>query len=100
MPAAIGSVRVVVTRGIGGARIERHVNSTQYLLALDGAIETHFQTAGGWRVDRYGEGDPAVLENRWHVLPPGAWHKSVAPQLRDWGVVAFHSARDVSDEYQ
>ena len=100
VPAAIGSVRVVVTRGIGGARIERHVNSTQYLWALDGALETHVQTAGGWRVDRYGEGDPAVLANRWHVVPPGTWHKSVAPQARDWGVVAFHSARDVSDEYQ
>lgn len=100
VPAAIGSVRVVVTRGIGGATIERHANSTQYLLALDGAMETHVHTPDGWRVDRYGQGNPAVLENRWHVVAPGVWHKSAAPGARNWGVVAFHSAREVSDEYQ
>lgn len=100
VPAAIGSVRVVVNRGAGGASIERHVNSTQFLFALDGAMETHVQTTDGWRVDRYGQGNPAVLENRWHVVPPGVWHKSTAPGARNWGVVAFHSARNVSDEYQ
>ncbi len=99
-PAAIGSIRVMVTREAGGEGIERHANSTQYLFALDDPIETHVQTADGWRVDRYGQGDAAVLEHRWHVVPPGVWHKSVAPGARNWGVVAFHSARDVSDEYR
>lgn len=100
VPAAIGSARLVVTRGAGGASIERHGNSTQYLFALDGAMETHVNATGGWRVDRYGEGDPTVLENRWHIVPPGVWHKSTAPGAQDWGVVAFHSARKVSDEYR
>ena len=100
LPAAIGSIRVFVTRGIGGSGFERHANSTQYLLALDGAIETHVQTTDGWRIDRYGKGNPAVLENRWHVLSPGVWHKSAALEERDWSVVAFHSARDVIDEYR
>lgn len=99
-PAAIGSIRVVVTRDAGGESIERHANSTQYLFVLDNPVDTHVQTADGWRVDRYGQGDAAVLEDRWHVVPPGVWHKSVAPGARNWGVVAFHSAREVSDEYQ
>jgi hypothetical protein len=89
-----------VTRNASGEGIERHANSTQYLFVLDGLVETHVQTADGWRVDRYGQGDAAVLENRWHVVPQGVWHKSVAPGGRNWGVVAFHSAREVSDEYQ
>ena len=99
-PAVIGTIRVAVTRDAEGEGVERHANSTQYLFALDGPVETHVQTKDGWRVDRFGQGDPAVIENRWHVVPPGVWHKSVAPGGRNWSVVAFHSARDVSDELQ
>ena len=100
VPAVIGSARVVVTRGVGGSRSECHQNSVQYLLSLDGAVQTHVQTADGWRIDRYGEGDPAVLENRWHVVAPGVWHKTDVASARDWSVAAFHSARKVSDEYR
>ena len=99
-PAAIGSIRVVVTRDAGGTDVERHANSTQYLFVLDDPVETHVQTVDGWRVDRYGHGEATVLEDRWHVVPPGVWHKTVAPGARNWGIVAFHSAREVSDEYQ
>ncbi len=99
-PVAAGSIRVAATRDADGAGVERHANSTQYLFALDGPIETHVETEGRWRVDRFGEGAPAVLEDRWHVVPAGVWHKSTAPGRRHWSVVAFHSAREVSDEYQ
>lgn len=84
----------------GGDSVERHINSTQYLLALDGPVETHVQTADGWRVDRYGQGDSALLQDRWHVVPSGIWHRTVAPDASYWGIVAFHSAREVSDEYR
>ncbi len=97
---AVGSIRVSATRDAGGDRIERHVNSTQYLLVLDGPVETHVQTADGWRVDRYGQGDSAELEDRWHVVPPGIWHRTVAPGASYWGIIAFHSAREVRDEYR
>ena len=99
-PAAVGTIRVAVTREGDGAGVERHPNSTQYLFALNGPVETHVETADGWRVDRYGRGDPGTLEDRWHVVPPGVWHKSAAPGRRNWGVVAFHSALDVADEYR
>ena len=99
-PAAVGSIRVAVTRNTEGDGVERHANSTQYLFALDGPVETHVETEAGWRVDRYGRGDPAALEDRWHVVAPGVWHKSMAPGRRNWSVVAFHSAREVSDEYR
>ena len=93
---AIGSMRVVLTRAGSGGRIERHSNSTQYLFALDGSVETHVHSTDGLRVDRYGQGGSVDLEDRWHVVPPGTWHRSIA---RD-AVVAFHSARQVIDEYQ
>jgi hypothetical protein len=96
----IGSARVFVARDGRGDDVERHSNSTQYLFALYGPVETHVQTKDGWRVDRYGQGDSAELEDRWHVVPPATWHRSVGPGGRNWGVVAFHSAREVSDEYQ
>ncbi len=97
---AVGSMRVVVTRDADSQRIERHANSMQYLLVLDGPVETHVETMDGWRVDRYGQGNSAGLEDRWHVVPRGAWHRTVAPGARNWGIVAFHSAREVSDEYR
>jgi quercetin dioxygenase-like cupin family protein len=97
---AVGSIRVVVTREAGGQGIERHANSVQYLLVLDGPVETQVETMDGWRVDRYGQGRSAELEDRWHVVPRGAWHRTVSPGAKNWGIVAFHSARDVSDEYK
>ena len=45
------------------------------------------------------EGVATALEDRWHVVPPGVWHKTVVPGARNWGIVAFHSAREVGDEY-
>ena len=99
VPDAAGSLRVVVTRGAGGANIERHANSTQYLFVLDGPVETHVQIDGTWRVDRYGHGGGA-LEDRWHVIEPGLWHKTQASGLQHWAIVAFHSASEVHDEYQ
>jgi hypothetical protein len=99
-PDVIGSIRVVVARDGGGDSIERHSNSTQYLFALDGPVETHVHITDGWRVDRYGQRGSADLEDRWHVVPLGTWHRSVSPGARSWAVVAFHSAREVIDEYQ
>jgi hypothetical protein len=100
-PEKVGSARVFVSRDSGEHdRFERHANSTQYLFALGGPVQTYVQTKDGLRVDSYGEGDATVLENRWQVVPPGIWHKSVVPGARNWWVVAFHTARNVTDEYQ
>ena len=103
-PDELGSIRVAVIRDPAGEGEERHANSTQYLFAFDGPLETHVQTSGGWRQDRYGHsrGDETAtaLEDRWHVVPEATWHRSLAPGTHEWSVVAFHSARQVSDEYK
>lgn len=96
----IGSARLVMTRESAGAATERHANSAQYLFVIDGPVETLVETTDGWRVDHYGEGDSANFENRWHFVPTNAWHRSMAPGTRNWTILAFHSAREVSDEYK
>ncbi|MBK8063220.1 MAG: hypothetical protein IPK29_03415 [Betaproteobacteria bacterium] len=99
-PEGIATLRVAVSRAGADTAVERHPNSDQYLFVLDGPVETHVETSGGWRVDRYGEGSVAVLENRWHLVPRGVWHKSNAPGPRDCTVVALHTAQDVKDEFR
>ena len=96
----IGTLRVAVSRAGVDTAVERHPNSTQYLYVLDGPVETHVETAQGWRIDRYGEGDSAALENRWHLVPQAVWHKSNAPGPGNCTVVALHTAREVADEYR
>ena len=97
--AGIGTLRVAVSRAGVDTAVERHPNSTQYLYVLDGPVETHVETAAGWRVDRYGEGGTSALEDRWHLVPQAVWHKSNAPGPGDCTVVAMHSAREVADEF-
>ncbi len=99
-PAAATSIRVAVSRAGVDTAVERHPNSTQVLLVLKGPVETHVETDGKWRIDRYGEGDAQTLENLWHLVPPGVWHKSNAPGPGDCTVVAFHSAAKVHDDYR
>lgn len=99
-PLEARSLRVVVTRDAGGDTIERHANCAQYLYVMGTPLETHVQTGAGWRIDRYGQGPETALEDRWHVVPPGVWHKSVAPGAVNWSVAAFHSATKVEDEFQ
>jgi hypothetical protein len=96
----IGTLRVAVSRAGVDTAVERHPNSTQYLYVLDGPVETHVESAQGWRVDRYGEGDSAALENCWHLVPQAVWHKSNAPGPGNCAVVALHTAREVADEYR
>jgi hypothetical protein len=100
VPASAATIRVAVSRAGVDTAVERHPNSTQVLLVLDGPVETHVQTDAGWRIDRYGEGAAQSLENLWHLVPPGVWHKSNAPGPGDCTVVAFHSAREVRDDYR
>lgn len=99
-PPEARSLRVVVTREPGGDTIERHANCAQYLYVMGTPLETHVQDGTGWRIDRYGQGAETALEDRWHYVPPGVWHKSVAPGAANWSVAAFHSAAEVEDEFQ
>lgn len=96
----IGTLRVAVSRAGVDTAVERHPNSTQYLFVMDGPVETHVETAQGWRIDRYGEAGATALENQWHLVPQAVWHKSNAPGPGNCTVVALHTARAVADEYR
>jgi hypothetical protein len=103
IPHEVGSVRVVVGRGVNEGRNERHPTSEQYLFVLNGPVHTHVKIGDEWRIDNYGAslnvGADALLEDCWHVVPRGVWHRSVAPSGGLWGVVALHSEANVSDEF-
>ena len=92
----IGSARLVAIRDGFDSGIESHPNSTQYLFSLEGSGETHVKTSDGWRIDNYGIG--SRIEDRFHVVFPGVWHKSTAAH-GDWVVIAFHTAEKVIDDY-
>jgi len=94
----VSSARVFVSRAADTNISERHSNCIQYLFPLDVSVETHVMTTAGWRIDRYGGEDVAALQSRWHVVPAGVWHRTVAPDVQNWAIVAFHSARQVNDE--
>jgi hypothetical protein len=98
LPAGVSSARVFVSRASGSDVSERHSNCTQYLYPLAASVETYVMTTAGWRIDRYGGEDIPALESRWHVVPVGVWHRTVAPGMQYWAIVAFHSAPDVNDE--
>ena len=96
-PSFIGTVRVAVIRAGADSGVERHNNSSQYLYSYTGIGETHVRTQKDWRTDQYGEGSD--LKSRWHFVAPNTWHKSVAAPSNNWTLVAFHTARNVNDEF-
>jgi hypothetical protein len=98
LPVGVSSARVFVSRAPDTNISERHSNCIQYLFPLDVSVETHVMTTAGWRIDRYGGEDVAALQSRWHVVPAGVWHRTVAPGVQNWAIVAFHSAHQVNDE--
>lgn len=59
--------------------------------------QTHVKEGSGWREDSYGQG--ARVEDRFHVVSEGVWHRSAASGPEDWTVVAFHTAEQVQDDY-
>eukprot|EP01138_Halocafeteria_seosinensis_P006106 gb/GECG01006242.1/.p1 GENE.gb/GECG01006242.1/~~gb/GECG01006242.1/.p1 ORF type:complete len:162 (+),score=14.12 gb/GECG01006242.1/:1-486(+) len=98
VPKEIGTIRVAVFHPAVETSVERHVNSDQYLYSIKGSGRTQVERNGQMENDHYGEGEQ--LTDRWHYVPMGVWHRSIADSTEPWAVVAFHTARNVEDEYQ
>ena len=96
-PPEVASCRLSILQPKTKSHVERHANSAQYIYAIEGVGVTGVEMGGRWRVDTYG-GKSKSLEDRWHATPAGTWHYSLAPEAGEWVIMAFHTAKKVSDE--
>jgi len=99
LPPFIKSCRVFVLRGGTEFKIERHPNSHQRVLSLEGSGEIRvFHDDGTWTAS-FGSVRQAPLDKRWASLHENVWHQPVAGP-DDWAVLAFHTAseEDLIDE--
>ena len=100
-PAGINSCRVVVFRAGREFQIERHPNSHQRVLSLEGSgkirvFEKSAPRSVSLRSDMHGP-----LELRWASLSENIWHQPISGS-KDWVVLTFHTASEIEliDEYK
>ena len=101
LPSDIKSCRVVVLRAGREFQTERHPNSHQRVLSLEGTgkirvFEKPTPRDVSLRSDMYGP-----LELRWASLSENIWHQPVSDN-EDWVVLTFHTASEMEliDEYR
>ena len=86
LPDGIGSARIFTLRANTHFKTERHPNSRQRVLSLEGQELDSLPASG--------------LEKRWATVEPNLWHQPRAGS-RDWVVLTFHEAseQELIDEY-
>jgi hypothetical protein len=101
LPSDIKSCRVFVLRAGSEFQTERHPNSHQRVLSLEGTgkirvFEKPTPRDVSLRSDKHGS-----LELRWASLSENIWHQPVSGN-EDWVVLTFHTASemDLIDEYK
>jgi hypothetical protein len=101
LPADIKSCRVFVLRAGSEFQTERHPNSHQLVLSLEGTgkirvFEKPTPRDVFLRSDMHGP-----LELRWASLSENIWHQPVSGN-EDWVVLTFHTASEMEliDEYK
>jgi hypothetical protein len=114
LPGAIKSSWVFVLRAGANTGAERHPNSHQRMMSIEGSGDMQVQAGSsntrGQRTAAYarGSGEPkevgdqwqsnmlisdsdAPLEKRWISIPQNVWHQPVISKEADWVVVSFHT---------
>ena len=114
LPGAIKSSWVFVLRAGANTGAERHPNSHQRMMSIEGSGDMQVQAGSsntrGQRTAAYarGSGEPkevgdqwqsnmlisdsdAPLERRWISIPQNVWHQPVISKEADWVVVSFHT---------
>ncbi|QBD74678.1 hypothetical protein EPA93_01200 [Ktedonosporobacter rubrisoli] len=100
LPPSIKSSRLVAYKGGTIARIERHPNSQQRVLCLEGT-GTIFTIEGEARFPHpITAENSAQVEERWCSVEENIWHQPVAGPAT-WIVLALHTATEqhLLDEY-
>ena len=91
LPPGIRSAWVFVLRAGADTGAERHPNSHQRMMTVDGSGD--MQTGGPeqWQSNVLISDPEAPLERRWISIPPNVWHRPVVGTDADWAVVSFHT---------
>ena len=72
-------------------KIERHTNSHQRMLTLNGDGSVFILRDQGWKLCRQHSGKEAPLEEKWVSIEPDLWHLPVGGP-KGWIGLAFHTA--------
>jgi len=91
LPARIQSSWVFILRAGADTGVERHPNSHQRMMSLEGAGDMRTEEAGSWQSNFLTSDPRAPLEQRWISIPPNVWHRPVVSNQADWVVVSFHT---------
>jgi hypothetical protein len=101
LPEGIGSARVFALRANTSFKTERHPNSLQRVLSLEGDGKILVKDGVSQRIQALTSSMDARLEQRWASLGQNIWHQPQAGS-QDWVVLTFHEVKEseLVDEYQ
>jgi hypothetical protein len=102
LPKEIRSGWIFVLRAGVDTGAERHPNSHQRMLTIDGTGDMKIDPKAAkndvgsefeikWQSNVLINDPNASLEQRWISIPPNVWHRPVIPTGADWVVVSFHT---------
>ena len=91
LPPRIRSAWVFVLRAGANTGPERHPNSHQRMMSLEGSGDLQTGEPGQWQSNVLVSNPEVPLECRWISIPPNIWHRPVVGVDADWAVVSFHS---------
>jgi hypothetical protein len=100
LPAGIRSSWVFVLRAGADTGAERHPNSHQRMMSMQGAGDMRTEENGKWRSNFLVSDPIAPPERRWISIPKNIWHRPVIGEDSDWVVVSFHTvpAKELIEE--
>jgi hypothetical protein len=93
LPVGIASSWVFVLRRNCSSGAERHPNSIQRVMSLNGAADLQTWNGRMWVSNVLTSEPSAPLHQRWLSIPANVWHRPVMGD-EHWTVVSFHTALD------
>ena len=96
LPPEIQSAWVFVLRACADTGAERHPNSHQRMMSLEGSGNLQTGEPGQWQSNVLVSNPDVPLERRWISIPQNVWHRPLIGGEADWVVVSFHTV--VADE--
>lgn len=91
LPSEIRSSWVFVLRAGADTGAERHPNSHQRMMSVQGSGDMCTEEEGRWRSNILISKSDAPLEQRWISIPQNMWHRPMIPKGSDWIVISFHT---------